>query len=141
MRTSAATFAVLAVLLTGSVPLALQPGQDAAAPGAVRGAVTDGSAGVLPGVTVVAMAADGRVLATAVTDGAGAYALTGLPAGPCCARRAAADEPRIKTARARRLISHSLFGRSCRSRYVGLPTVNVPSRCADTLHERGLTRT
>ena len=82
MRTSAATFAVLAGLLTGSVPLALQPGQDAAAPGAVRGAVTDGSAGVLPGVTVVAMAADGRVLATAVTDGAGAYTLTGLPAGP-----------------------------------------------------------
>jgi len=82
MRTSAATFAVLAVLLTGSVPLALQPGQDATATGAVRGAVTDGSAGVLPGVTVVAMAPDGRVLATAVTDGAGAYALTGLPPGP-----------------------------------------------------------
>jgi hypothetical protein len=82
MRTSAATFAVLAILLTGSVPLALQPGEDAANPGAIRGAVTDGSAGVLPGVTVVAMAADGRVVATAVTDGAGVYVLTGLPAGP-----------------------------------------------------------
>jgi hypothetical protein len=82
MRTSAATFAVLAVLITGSVPLALQPGQNAAAPGAIRGAVTDGSAGVLPGVTVVASAADGRVVATTVTDGAGVYILTGLPAGP-----------------------------------------------------------
>jgi hypothetical protein len=82
MRTAAATFAVLAVLVTGSVPLALQPGQNAAAPGAIRGAVTDGSAGVLPGVTVVASAADGRVVATTVTDGAGVYVLTGLPAGP-----------------------------------------------------------
>jgi Carboxypeptidase regulatory-like domain len=82
MRTSAATFAVLAVLLTGSVPLALQPAQDAVTPGTVRGAVTDGSAGVLPGVTVVAIAADGRVVATDVTDGAGVYVLTGLPAGP-----------------------------------------------------------
>jgi hypothetical protein len=81
MRTSAAAFAVLAVLLTGSVPAALQPAQDAA-PGAVRGEVTDGSAGVLPGVTVVAMTADGRVVASAVTDGAGVYVLTGLPAGP-----------------------------------------------------------
>lgn len=81
MRTSAVTLAVLAVLLTGSVPLALQPGHDAAAPGAIRGAVTDGSAGVLPGVTVVAMAVDGRVVATAVTDGAGVYVLSGLPAG------------------------------------------------------------
>ena len=82
MRTSAATFAVLAVLITGSVPLALQPGPNAAAPGAIRGAVTDGSAGVLPGVTVVASAADGRVVATTVTDGAGVYILAGLPAGP-----------------------------------------------------------
>jgi hypothetical protein len=81
MRTSAATLAVLAIILTGSVPRALQPGQDAGTPGAVRGAVTDGSAGVLPGVTVVAITADGRVVATAVTDGAGVYVLTGLPVG------------------------------------------------------------
>ena len=82
MRTSAATFAVLAVLLTGSVPLALQPGHEDAASGAVRGAVTDGSAGVLPGVTVIASSTDGRVVATAVTDGAGVYVLTEVPAGP-----------------------------------------------------------
>jgi hypothetical protein len=81
MRLSIATLAVLAIILTGSVPLALQPGQDPGTSGAIRGAVTDGSAGVLPGVTVVAITADGRVVATAVTDGAGIYVLTGLPAG------------------------------------------------------------
>ncbi len=41
----------------------------------VRGVVSDESDGVLPGVTVVAMSADGRVLATAVTDGAGRYVI------------------------------------------------------------------
>jgi Carboxypeptidase regulatory-like domain len=81
MRTPAATLAVLAIVLTGSVPLALQPGQDAGTSGTIRGAVTDGSAAVLPGVTVVAITADRRVVATAVTDGAGVYVLTGLPAG------------------------------------------------------------
>jgi hypothetical protein len=49
--------------------------------GAVRGEVSDASGGVLPGVTVVATAADGRVLTTAVTDGAGGYAFSALPAG------------------------------------------------------------
>lgn len=47
----------------------------------VRGLVTDESAGVLPGVTVVAMAGDGKVLATAVTDGAGRYVIGPLAAG------------------------------------------------------------
>src|SRR5262245_53302035 len=41
----------------------------------VRGLVTDESSGVLPGVTVVATAADGRVLATTVTDASGRYVL------------------------------------------------------------------
>ena len=50
--------------------------------GSVRGEVTDGSGGVLPGVTVVATAADDRVLATTVTDGAGGYVFNALPAGP-----------------------------------------------------------
>jgi hypothetical protein len=49
--------------------------------GAIRGAITDSSDGVLPGVTVVATSVEGRVLATAVTDGAGAYELGALPAG------------------------------------------------------------
>lgn len=47
----------------------------------VRGLVTDESAGVLPGVTVVAMAGDGKVLATAATDGAGRYVIGPLAAG------------------------------------------------------------
>jgi Carboxypeptidase regulatory-like domain len=45
-----------------------------------RGVVADESGGVLPGVTVVATAPDGRVLATAVTDAVGRYTLDGLPA-------------------------------------------------------------
>lgn len=47
----------------------------------VRGVVTDDSAGVLPGVTVAVMAGDGKVLATAVTDGAGRYVIGPLAAG------------------------------------------------------------
>jgi hypothetical protein len=46
----------------------------------VRGVVSDESAGVLPGVTVVATSADGRVLATTVTDGAGRYVVGPFPA-------------------------------------------------------------
>jgi hypothetical protein len=49
------------------------------AAGRVHGVVADGSGGVLPGVTIVATAGDGRVLATAVTDGTGSYALDALP--------------------------------------------------------------
>src|SRR6185295_13869754 len=47
----------------------------------VRGEVTDRSGGVLPGVTVVATAEDGRLVAT-VTDGTGSYVFRSLPAGP-----------------------------------------------------------
>jgi len=47
----------------------------------VRGEVTDSSGGVLPGVTVVATAEDGRLVAT-VTDGKGSYVFRSLPAGP-----------------------------------------------------------
>jgi len=49
--------------------------------GTVRGAVQDESGGVLPGVTVEAASADGRVLATAVTDERGQYVFSTLPAG------------------------------------------------------------
>jgi hypothetical protein len=49
----------------------------------VRGVVSDESGAVLPGVTAVASAADGRVLATAVTDGSGTYVL-----GPIAGRQA-----------------------------------------------------
>jgi hypothetical protein len=44
-----------------------------------RGVVADESGGVLPGVTVMATAQDGRVLATTVTDAVGRYTLDGLP--------------------------------------------------------------
>jgi hypothetical protein len=82
MRTSPATFAVLAILMTGSMA-ARQTAQnpDRNLTGAIRGAVSDGSGGVLPGVTVVATAADGAVLATATTDGAGVYVMRDVPAG------------------------------------------------------------
>jgi len=48
----------------------------------VRGVVTDESKGVLPGVTVAAAAADGRILATTVTDGEGRYVMGPLAPGP-----------------------------------------------------------
>ena len=47
----------------------------------IRGVVSDESNGVLPGVTIVATSADGRVLATAVTDGQGRYVIGPLAAG------------------------------------------------------------
>jgi hypothetical protein len=77
MRISAAALAGLALLFTGSARAAGQT-----TPGMVRGEVTDSSGGVLPGVTVVAASADGRPLATIVTDGAGTYVFRSLPAGP-----------------------------------------------------------
>ena len=55
------------------------PATAAGAAGRVHGVVSDGSGGVLPGVTIVATAGDGRVLATAVTDGTGSYLLDALP--------------------------------------------------------------
>ena len=55
---------------------------DQPAQGVVRGEVIDSSGGVLPGVTVVATATGGRLLATAVTDGSGRYVFRALPAGP-----------------------------------------------------------
>jgi hypothetical protein len=50
--------------------------------GRVHGVVADESGGVLPGVTVVATSADGRVLATAVTDAVGRYVFEAVPAVP-----------------------------------------------------------
>jgi hypothetical protein len=68
--------AALALLLICSTAASAQtPG------GIVRGEVLDASGGVLPGVTVVANSANGRVLATTVTDGVGRYVLGGLPVG------------------------------------------------------------
>jgi hypothetical protein len=79
MRLSARTFATALVALLGTCPPAVS---NESVQGRVRGAVLDSSGGVLPGVTVVATSDAGHVLATAVTDDAGAYVLAALPAGP-----------------------------------------------------------
>jgi len=78
MRLSAGTLAstTLAILMLCATPALAQPES------VVRGEVVDTSGGVLPGVTVLATSADGRVLATTVTNEQGRYVLSGLPAGP-----------------------------------------------------------
>ena len=78
MRVPARTIAAVTVALLGMCVTAVSIH---AAQGSVRGAVADGSGGRLPGVTVVAAAADGQVLATAVTNPVGAYLLDALPEG------------------------------------------------------------
>jgi hypothetical protein len=60
---------------TASAPVSATPTHT------VKGTVVDASAAVLPGVSVMATAGDGRTLATTVTDGAGVFTLDGLPAG------------------------------------------------------------
>lgn len=77
MRIPASTLVTIALLILCSTVTADQPPQ-----GVVRGEATDSSGGVLPGVTVVAAATDGRILATTVTDGSGRYLFPALPAGP-----------------------------------------------------------
>ena len=47
----------------------------------IRGVVSDESKGVLPGVVVVATAADGEIAGSAVTDRSGQYAIGPLPPG------------------------------------------------------------
>jgi hypothetical protein len=47
----------------------------------LHGSVVDESGGVLPGVSVSAVSDDGRILATAVTDQVGRYAMDSLPEG------------------------------------------------------------
>jgi hypothetical protein len=73
---TAATLAVITLFIMCSIGAVAQ-----SASGVVRGEVSDSSGGVLPGVTVVATAAGGRILATAVTDGSGRFVFRALPAG------------------------------------------------------------
>jgi Carboxypeptidase regulatory-like domain len=73
----------LSVAIAATVLVLVAPARSAAQPAqtptrSVEGTVVDASAGVLPGVTVVAMAGDGRLLATTVTNAAGEFAVTGL---------------------------------------------------------------
>lgn len=77
MRVPAATLAIVTLFVMCSTVAADLPAQ-----GVARGQVTDSTGGVLPGVTVVATATDGRILKTAVTDGSGGYLFRALPAGP-----------------------------------------------------------
>ena len=77
MRLPAATLTLIVLLVTWSAVGVGQPGE-----GVVRGRVTDSSGGVLPGVTVVAAATNGRLLATEVTDSSGNYVFRALPAEP-----------------------------------------------------------
>ena len=72
MRPSLSLGALLLVLLSVSATAASR----------VHGVVADQSNGVLPGVTVVATAEGGGVLATGITDAVGRYALGPLPAAP-----------------------------------------------------------
>src|SRR3954469_1340100 len=69
---------VLVLLVLALYPLG---SPDRGADRSVRGVVADESAGVLPGVTIVATAPDGTVLATTVSDGAGRYTVGPLAAG------------------------------------------------------------
>jgi hypothetical protein len=71
-----ALLAVLATAWIGAAPASAQ------GPAVVRGEVTDDSGGVMPGVTVAAFSADGRALASAITDSLGQFTLARLPAGP-----------------------------------------------------------
>ena len=71
-------FALASVVLVLGSPIVAQ----AQTAGRVTGTVTDESGGVLPGVSVVVSARDGRVLGTTTTDAVGAYTLDGLPIIP-----------------------------------------------------------
>lgn len=72
------------VLCLAAVLAVLQPRTSVAQQaqvGSLRGVVTDRAAGVLPGVVVSAVSADGRTLSTTVTAGSGEFAFERLPPG------------------------------------------------------------
>ncbi len=79
-RVAAMWIAVLAVMtLTFSSPAL---GQSATpATGGLRGQIADPSGAVIPGATVVVRNGAGNVVGKAVSDAAGNYSITGLPAG------------------------------------------------------------
>src|SRR3954451_10634420 len=66
-------FSVSVVALVMAVSSAVTAGRS------VRGVVTDESAAVLPGVTIVTTDADGHVLGTTITDSGGRYVVSALP--------------------------------------------------------------
>jgi hypothetical protein len=78
MRLSLRILAIALLALVGICPIATAT---QAVDSHLHGVVADESGGVLPGVTVVATAADGRVLGTSVTDEVGRYVFGAIPAG------------------------------------------------------------
>src|SRR5262245_48486661 len=79
MRQSSRGFTIVGLLLTTSYAHASAMQLDTAQ---INGLVTDGSGGVLPGVTVTATRTDTGATRTVVTDDSGAYVLPNLPTGP-----------------------------------------------------------
>ena len=77
MRQSSQALATILLILLGLFGTAASAQVPA---GRVHGVVADESGGVLPGVTVIATAQDGRILATGVTDEVGRYAFNAMPA-------------------------------------------------------------
>src|SRR4051812_23119864 len=74
MRRSALVCAILILSVLGTA--AARTGDELRS---LHGVVTDESGGVLPGVTVEAASADGRVVATTVTDAVGRYVFSSVP--------------------------------------------------------------
>jgi hypothetical protein len=80
MHRSPVRFTVLLIVALVTIGGAVRSAAQSAA-GSVRGTAVDQSAGVLPGVTVVATSADGQTLATVVTNSSGEFRFDGLPTG------------------------------------------------------------
>ena len=76
MRSRAAWFAIVAILVLGASPAFAQIGQ-----GRLAGTVTDTQGAVLPGVTVTATSPALIGVRTAVTEADGKYLFPGMPSG------------------------------------------------------------
>ena len=74
---AAAVVAAVVALAGGAVPSAQQEG----GPASLTGVVTDELGGVLPGVAIAVSRSGGDLTRETVSDGAGRYAIAGLPAG------------------------------------------------------------
>ena len=77
MRLSALTLGTILFVFSSTGAIAGPAG--AAASGGLHGVIADDSGGVLPGVSVAATSAAGRVLGTSITDAVGRYAFRALP--------------------------------------------------------------
>ena len=80
IRLRTRTCAAVAALVVVAGNVSLQAGQEGGT-ASLTGVVTDELGGVLPGVTITAESAGGDLARETVSDGAGRYAIAGLPAG------------------------------------------------------------